>query len=86
MSGIKKTLTAIKAHRLARELYISPKTNSFTNEPGAKYEFEGPSISVTLNIGKEHTAELIMSLDAYAAFLKGAEVTIRTHREFLGKD
>jgi hypothetical protein len=69
----------------ARELKISPKSNASWNKKGFKVEFFVDTVSVSIGIGKDHTADLIMTKDAWDAFVEGAEISIDTVKEFEGK-
>jgi len=68
--------------RFGRELKISPKASATLNEPGFKVEYFTQTVSVLIGIGKDHTAELIMTKEAHDAFIKGEEISITTVGEF----
>jgi len=67
---------------LGKEIKISPKANITVNKAGFKTEFFVPSVNVLIGIGKDHTADLIMSKDSWEALKKGAEITITTTKQF----
>lgn len=71
--------------RLGTEIKVSPKANITVNKPGYKTEFFTETISVCIGIGKDHTADLIMSKDAWKALNKGEEVSITTTKAFKEK-
>jgi hypothetical protein len=71
--------------RLGREMKISPKANASVNEAGYKVEYFVDTVSVCIGIGKDHTAELIMTMDAWWALHEGARIHIETTEEFKKK-
>jgi len=71
--------------RLGKEVRISPKANISVNKPGFKTEFFVETISVNIGIGKDHTADLVMTKIAWQSLLKGAKVSITTTEEFKKK-
>ena len=77
--------TITKFDRLGAEVKISPKSNICINKPGYKQEFFVESVSVLIGIGKDHTADLIMSKSAWEALNKGEEISITTTKEFKQK-
>jgi len=70
---------------LGREIKISPKSCITINKPGYKTEFFVESVSVLIGIGKDHTADIIMSRDSWEALINGAEISITTLKEFKEK-
>ena len=73
----------IKGHvYFGRELKISPKSDATLNEPGFKSEYMQETISVLIGIGKDHTAELVMTKEAWEAFVAGEKVDITTVKQF----
>ena len=70
---------------LGRELKISPKSHITFNCPGYKQEFFVESVAVLIGIGKDHTADLIMSKEAYEALRSGEEINVTTKKEFIKK-
>lgn len=70
---------------LGRELKISPKAHVMFNAIGYKQEFFVESVAVLIGIGKDHTADLIMSRDAYEALKAGEEINVTTKKEFIEK-
>lgn len=71
--------------RLGKEIKISPKANVTINKPGLKTEFFVETISVTIGIGKDHSADLLMSKDAWDALLSGQKVSVTTTEDFKKK-
>lgn len=71
--------------RLGKEIKISPKANITVNKAGFKTEFFVESVNVLIGIGKDHTADLIMSKDSWEALNKGAKVNIETTEDFKKK-
>jgi hypothetical protein len=72
-------------NRLGKEIRISPKANVSINKPGFKTEFFCETVNVVIGIGKDHTADLIMSKAAWFELLNGAEIHITTTKEFNSK-
>ena len=68
--------------RLGKEVKISPKTNACLNEKGYKIEYFTETVSVCIGIGKDHTAELIMTEDAWRALKRGDNVFTTTTKQF----
>jgi len=68
--------------RLGKEVRISPKACVTVNKPGFKTEFYTETISINIGIGKDHTADLIMTVDAWKALKNGEEVNITTTKEW----
>ncbi len=62
--------------RFGKEIKISPKSNTTVNKVGFKTEFFVETVSVLIGIGKDHTADLIMSKDSWEALNNGAEIFI----------
>lgn len=74
--------TIMNFSSLGRELKVSPKSHVCVNEPGYKQEFFVESVSVLIGIGKDHTADIVMTKEAWEAFKAGEEVTITTLKQF----
>lgn len=74
-----------KFARLGKEIKISPKANTSVNEPGFKMEFFVPTVNVSIGIGKDYTADLVMTVDAWEAIKSGNPITITTTRDFKKK-
>lgn len=68
--------------RFGKEIKISPKANTTILKEGYKKEFFVESVNVLIGIGKDHTAELIMSKDAWEALNNGEPVNISTTEDF----
>jgi len=71
--------------RLGKEIRISPKANITINKPGYTTEFYVETVNVVIGIGKDHTADLIMSKDAWEALNAGEPVNIITTEDFKKK-
>lgn len=71
--------------RLGKEIKISPKANITFNKRGFKTEFFVPSVNVLIGIGNDHTADLIMTVEAWESLNKGEEIHITTTEEFKKK-
>ena len=71
--------------RLGKEIKISPKANITVNKAGFKTEFFVETVNVLIGIGNDHTADLIMSKDAWEALNKGEKINITTTEEFKKK-
>jgi hypothetical protein len=71
-----------KFSTLGKEIKISPKANICINEPGFRTEFFVETVNVVVGIGTDHTADIIMTKDAWEALKNGEEVTITTHKQF----
>lgn len=70
---------------LGRELKVSPKSHITINKPGYRHEFFVESVTLLIGIGKDHTADIVMSKEAWEAFKAGEEVEITTLKEFKEK-
>jgi hypothetical protein len=68
--------------RLGKEIRISPKVCATVNKSGFKTEFFVETVSVNIGIGKDHTADLVMTVEAWKALLNGAEINITTTEEW----
>lgn len=71
--------------RLGREIKISPKANITVNKAGFKTEFFVETVNVLIGIGNDHTADLIMSKDAWEALNNGEPISITTTEDFKKK-
>jgi hypothetical protein len=67
---------------LAKEVKISPKSKVSIFKPGYGISFEVPCVEVLIGIGKDHTAHLVMDMEAWAEFKKGTPITIDTLKNF----
>ena len=70
---------------LGREIKISPKSHVAICDKGYKVEYFTDMVSVCIGIGKDHTAELTMTKDAWEALNKDEKVSITTLKEFNNK-
>lgn len=71
--------------RFGKEVKVSPKANACFNKEGYKAEYFTETVSVCIGIGKDHTAELIMTKAAWNALNDGAVVFTTTTEEFKRK-
>jgi hypothetical protein len=74
--------TIVNFGSLGRELKVSPKSHITFNKAGYKHEFFVESVSILIGIGKDHTADIVMSKEAWEAFKSGEEISITTLKEF----
>lgn len=65
--------------KLGRRLEIGALSKVDVCNPGRKQEWMCESISVLIGIGDDNTAELIMSKEAWEAFINGEKIHINTH-------
>lgn len=72
-------------NRLGKEIKISPKANAMFHPKGYKTEFFVDTMSVVIGIGNDHTADLIMSKDAWEALNNGEKISITTTEDFKKK-
>ena len=79
-SVITSSITAFG--KLGKEIKISPKSNVSINKPNYKVEYFDETIDVLIGIGKDHTATLIMSKDAWVALNNGDKIHIETQKSF----
>ena len=77
--------TIINFGSLGRELKVSPKSHVTINKPGYKQEMFTESVTLLIGIGKDHTADIVMSKEAWEAFKAGEELEITTLKEFKEK-
>lgn len=70
---------------LGKEIKISPKAKINVNKEGYKTEYFVETIEVLIGIGKDYTATLIMSKEAYEALNEGELISITTNKEFQDK-
>ncbi len=68
--------------RLGREIKISPKSHVTLNNTGYKAEYFVETVSLCIGIGNDHTAELIMTKDAFDALNAGEKINVTTSEEF----
>ena len=71
--------------RLGKEIKISPKTHISILGAGYKTEFFVDTIEVNIGIGNNHTASLIMTVDAWEALKQGEKVIISTTEDYKKK-
>jgi hypothetical protein len=68
--------------RLGKEVRISPKAMASINKPGFKVEFFTETVTVCVNIGENHCADLIMTKSAWEALKSGEQQNAITISEF----
>ena len=61
--------------KLGKEIKLSPKSKVAIHEPMAGIEYHVTSVSMIIGIGKDHTAVLSMSEDAWHALKNDNDVT-----------
>lgn len=66
---------------LGRDITIPASANAVFNPAGLKINIPVESVFIIIGIGKDHTADLIMTKEAYNALREGAEVTTATIEE-----
>jgi hypothetical protein len=74
--------TIINFGSLGRQLRIGSKSHVTINKPGYKQEFFVESVSLLIGIGKDHSADIIMSKEAWEAFKAGEKLDVTTLKEF----
>jgi len=72
-----------KVVSLGKEVKVSPKSLAWVNKAGYKKEFFVETVRVTIEIGNDHVAELIMDLDAWNALNAGEKIHVTTKKEFI---
>lgn len=70
-----------KFDRLGREIKISPKSNISVNYPGYKLEYFVETVTVSIGIGNDHTAQLVMDREAWQSLNSGEPVHVMTTTE-----
>lgn len=70
---------------LGKEIKISPKSLVTINKSGLKVEYNTETVTLSIGIGKDHVADLILSKDAFGALNEGEKVSITTLKEFRAK-
>lgn len=73
----------VKIVSLGREVKVSPKSLAWVNKAGYKKEFFVETVTVTIGIGNDHVAELVMDLDAWNALNAGKNIHVTTKKEFI---
>ncbi len=81
----KRDIRAEHFAELGMQVKVSPKSMSSINKPGYKLEYLVESVSVTIGIGNDHIAELIMDKDAWIALNNGEKVHVTTMKEYKDK-
>lgn len=71
--------------KLGKEIKISPKSHVSVNKAGYKTEFYTETVTLVMGIGNHHTADLIMTKDAWEALNNGEKIHITTTEEFKKK-
>jgi len=68
--------------RLGKPIHISPKSHACINKEGYELKIYTESVSVCIGIGKDHTAELVMTKAAFDALQEGQPIDITTTEQF----
>ena len=68
--------------RLGGTINVSPKSHVQLNKEGFKKEFFVKTILICIGIGKDHTADLVMDVEAWKALMSGEKVHITTTKEY----
>lgn len=63
---------------LGKRVDISPKAKISINKEGYTKQYFVPSVEVLIGIGADHTATLIMDVEAWKALKKGDKLDITT--------
>lgn len=75
--------SAEKKHSsLGREIKISPKSHVAICDEGLEIKYESESVHLVIGIGKDHSANLIMSVEAWEELKKGEQLHIETLKDF----
>lgn len=74
-----------KFGKLGKEVKISPKSQICHNDEGFSLKYNVPTVNVLIGIGKDHTAEMVMTREAWEALNNGEEISITTEKEFKEK-
>ena len=64
---------------------LCPETHVSVNKAGYKTEFYTETVTLVMGIGNHHTADLIMTKDAWEALNNGEKIHITTTEEFKKK-
>ena len=72
----------LKIRNLGKEIKISPKSHCTINKAGYTATFHVETVTVCIEIGTDHVADLVMSVDAWNALQEGQPVNITTAKEF----
>ena len=67
--------------KFGKEIKVSPKSRACFNKAGYNIHYYVDSISLTIGIGNDHTAELSMTKDAWNALRDGAKVSCETNHK-----
>lgn len=68
--------------RLGRRVEVPVNAKVSVNEPGYGIEFNVPTISVIVGVGKDHVARLVMDTDTWEALKSGEKITTTSLKEF----
>jgi hypothetical protein len=68
--------------RLGKPIHISPKSHACLNKEGYELKIFTESVTVCIGIGKDHTAELVMTKAAFEALQEGQPIDITTTEQF----
>lgn len=67
---------------LGKKILLSPKAYISVNKPGYRIEYMEETVSMSIGIGKDHSANVVMTKRAWEALNNGEEVDITTFKEF----
>ena len=67
--------------QLGRTIAILSEASVAIDNPGRKVAYDWTTVRVSIGIGKDHFAEVIMSENAWEALKSGAEVNINLVEE-----
>ncbi len=71
--------------KLGKRIEIGSTAHVTVNKAGFKKEYFVPSVQLTIGIGKDHTATLIMDTDSWKALKKGQKIDITSLTQFKKK-
>lgn len=71
--------------KLGKRIEIGSTAHVIVNKPGFKKEFFTPTIQLTIGIGNDHVASLVMDVDAWKALKKGQKINITSLTQFKKK-
>lgn len=81
MSGIETKQHPTAWVELGREITIPSDAKATINEPGFSKQFHVRTVEVIIGIGKDHTASLVMDIEAWKA-LESEKLSVISLKEF----
>lgn len=81
MSGITTKQHPTAWVELGREITIPSDAKATINEPGFSKQFHVRTVEVIIGIGKDHTASLVMDIEAWKA-LESEKLSVISLKEF----